>query len=101
MITRWEELPIEEVSIEETQRLLSKAENDSKYQYETWTAWEAKYPDGHTVFAKDLSYCGLTPLEKDLFEFMQKHRLYELSVIEPEPIEVTFNPAYQAKIWKK
>jgi hypothetical protein len=69
---------------------------------EIWTVWEAKYPDGHAVFAKDLSYCGLTPLEKDLFELMQKHRLYELNVIEPEQIEVTFNPAYVANLtWNK
>ena len=101
MVTRWQDLPIEYVSIEETQRLLSKAENDPKYQYETWTTWEAKYEDGHTVFAKDLSYCGLTPLEKDLFELMQKHKLYKLNVVDPEPIEITFDPAYKAKIWTR
>ena len=69
---------------------------------ETWTAYEAKYEDGHEVFAKDTSYCGLTSLEKDLFELMQKHKLYKLNVVNPEQIEVTFNPAYVANLtWKK
>ena len=70
---------------------------------EIWTAWEAKY-DGkpHGVFAKDLSYCGLTPLERDLFELMQKHKLYKLNVVDPEQIEVTFDPAYVANLtWNK
>ena len=69
---------------------------------ETWTTWNAKYEDGHEVFAKDLSYCGLTPLEKDLFELMQKHKLYKLNVVDPEPIEITFNPAHEVNLtWKK
>jgi len=70
---------------------------------EIWTAWEAKYNGKpHGVFAKDLSYCGLTPLERDLFELMQKHKLYKLNVVDPEPIEVTFNPAYKVNLtWKR
>jgi hypothetical protein len=69
---------------------------------EIWNAWEAKYEDGHKVFAKDISYCGLTPLEKDLFEVMKKHNLYKLNVVDPEQIEITFDPAYEANLtWKK
>jgi len=90
----------EEVSIDDTLLLLSKAKKDPEYQFETWTAWEAKY-SYKTVFAKDLSYCGLTQLEKDLFELMQKHKLYKLNVVDPEPIEITFDPAYEAKIWTR
>tara|TARA_R110000765_G_scaffold136902_1_gene236310 strand:+ start:896 stop:1111 length:216 start_codon:yes stop_codon:yes gene_type:complete len=68
---------------------------------EIWTAWEAKYSN-RTLFARSLSYCGLTPLEKDLFKLMKKHKLYKLNIVNPEPIEVTFDPAYVANLtWKK
>jgi hypothetical protein len=32
---------------------------------------------------------------------MQKHKLYKLNVVDPEPIEITFDPAYEAKIWTR
>jgi len=75
---------------------------------ETWETWEAKYSD-RTVFAKDLNYCGLTELEKDLFEVMKKHRIYKLNAdlkvensIYPEPLEITFDPNYIVNLdWKK
>jgi hypothetical protein len=69
---------------------------------EIWTTWEAKYEDGHTVFAKDISYCGLSQLERDLFELMQKHKLYKLNVSNPEQIEITFDPAHEVNLtWEK
>ena len=64
---------------------------------EIWETWEAKY-EYKTVFAKDINYCGLNPLEKDLFELMQKHKIYKLNVVDPEPIEITFDPAYEANL---
>jgi hypothetical protein len=65
---------------------------------EIWTVWSAKYEDGHEVFAKDTSYCGLTSLEKELFELMKKHKLYKLNVIEPKPIEIKFDPSYEPNL---
>ncbi len=75
---------------------------------EIWETWEAKYSD-HTVFCKSLDYCGLTELEKDLFEVMKKHKIKKLNAnlrtdnsIYTEPLEITYDPSYEAILtWKK